>query len=241
MHREQTHAPNPCRPRLPGTGTASFIAGLPLFRNLDHGEIGRIALSAVPVTAPQGSILFRRGEPCSGFHIVIAGQVKLSLQNAKGGEKVIEILGSGQSFGEAVMFLEKDYMVSAETLTNSRLLHVPRTAIFAELDRSPQLARRMIASLSMRLHHLMRDLESYSLHSGTQRVIGYLLSLTGATEHGEARIVLPVRKNVIASRLNLTHEHFSRILHTLAAAGLVQVEGQQITIPDLAKLCAHTA
>ena len=40
----------------------------------------------------------------------------------------------------------------------------------------------------------------------------------------------------IASRLNLTQEHFSRILSELTGAGLIQVEGRTIHIPDIGRL-----
>ncbi len=216
--------------------SAAFLARLPLLRELDRDEIARIAAHTQQIEAPRGNVLFRRGDPCTGFHVVIYGQVKLSLQTAQGHEKIIDLIGAGQSFGEAVMFLEKPYVVTAETLSDSKLLHVARTAIFAEIDRDPRLARRMIASLSMRLHHLVRDLESYTLHSGTQRIIGYLLSLADQHATGGVRVELPAQKNVIASRLNLTHEHFSRMLHDLATAGLIEVDGRRIRIVDCEKL-----
>ncbi|HSO07141.1 MAG TPA: helix-turn-helix domain-containing protein, partial [Pelomicrobium sp.] len=51
-----------------------------------------------------------------------------------------------------------------------------------------------------------------------------------------AVVVLPAKKGVIASRLNLTQEHFSRIIHELANRGLILIHGREITIPDLASL-----
>jgi len=217
----------------------ALLKNLPLFRELERENLSRIAAATLQIEAPRGSVLFRPGDPCTGFHIIISGQVKLALQTAQGSEKVIEILEAGHSFGEAVMFLEKPYVVSAEALADTRLLHVAGSAVFAELDRDPRFARRIIASLSMRLHHLLGDLESYTLKSGTQRVIGYLLSLIETTDGGAAQIELPTRKNVIASRLNLTHEHFSRTLHGLALAGLISVDGQKIGIVSIEKLRAH--
>lgn len=217
----------------------ALLENLPLFRELDHENLSRIAAATLQVEAPRGSVLFRRGDPCTGFHIIISGQVKLALQTAQGTEKVVEILEAGHSFGEAVMFLEKPYMVTAEALADTRLLHVAGTAVFAEIDRDPRFARRVIASLSMRLHHLLGDVESYTLKSGMQRVIGYLLSLSEIAGGGTTQIELPVRKNIIASRLNLTHEHFSRTLHGLAAAGLISVDGQKIGIASIEKLRAY--
>jgi CRP-like cAMP-binding protein len=85
----------------------------------------------------------------------------------------------------------------------------------------------------------MADVESYSLHSGRQHIIGYLLRDTPVEGNKDVTITLPTNKGVIASRLNLTHEHFSRILHELSAKGLIVVEGRRIRIPDVEKLRTH--
>jgi CRP-like cAMP-binding protein len=120
------------------------------------------------------------------------------------------------------------------------LVHVAKDTVFAELDRDPKFARKMIAGLSCRLHALVRDVEGYCLSSGTQRVIGYLLRDDEEAEAsgGRLSVTLPVSKGVIASRLNLTPEHFSRILHDLSEAGLISVEGRNVHILELERLRA---
>jgi CRP-like cAMP-binding protein len=95
----------------------------------------------------------------------------------------------------------------------------------------------MLAGLSIRLHGLINDVEAYSLRSSAQRVIGFLLS-QGA-EDGLGNVTLPAAKAVIASRLNITPETFSRILHDLGAAGLIHVDGKTITVTDWEKLQAY--
>ena len=72
--------------------------------------------------------------------------------------------------------------------------------------------------------------------SGTQRVIGYLLR-DGPVDGEE--VTLHASKAVVASRLNLTPEHFSRILHDLAEHGLIEVHGRGITVRDAARLLAY--
>lgn len=214
-----------------------FLVNLPLFRQLDKDELARISTGVTEIAAPRGTVLFHRGDPCNGFHLVIYGQVKLALHTPRGGEKVIEIMGPGQSFGEAVMFLDKPYVVSAETLADSKLLHVSKDIVLSELEREPRFARRMLAGLSLRLHHLISDLEAMTLHSGIQRVIACLLRDLPQDSDGRAeKIVLPAPKGVLASQLGLTQEHFSRLLRQLSEAGLIEVRNREINIPDVGKL-----
>lgn len=219
----------------------ALLTHVPLFNGLTPEEIARIARSTREIHASKGDILFHKGDPCNGFHLLVYGQIKLAFTSPQGNEKVVEILTQGQSFGEALMFMEKPYIVFSQALTDSLLLHVSKTAVFDELERDHRLGRKMLAGMAMRLHQLMNDVESYSLHSGKQRIIGYLLrELPEADQNGvKVAVTLPTNKGVIASRLNLTQEHFSRILHELTELGLIVVEGRKIHIPSVANLRKH--
>jgi len=214
----------------------ALLARIPLFNGLAEPEIGRIAKGTREMAVPRGEILFHPGDPCQGIFLVVYGQVKLSVVSPQGSEKVVEIIGQGQTFGEAVMFLEKPYPVLAQTLADSTLLHISRQVIFDELERDPALGRKMLAGLSMRLHRFVADVESYSLHTGRERVIGYLLQKAPPATGNETTVTLSVSKGIIASRLNLTQEHFSRILHDLSSRELIKVEGRRIQIPDVEQL-----
>lgn len=206
----------------------TFLSRMPLFNAMSPEELAAIAAGTSERHVARGDVIFQRGDPCTGFHLVIYGQVKLAAGSASGAEKIIELIGPGHSFGEALMFMEKPYIVSATALADTLLLHVTRDAVFAGIERDPRFARKMLAGLSRRMHGLICDLESVALRSGTQRVIGYLLQDEG-TGDGE-EVTLPVSKAVVASRLNLTPEHFSRILSDLSAHGLISVQGRQVTI-----------
>jgi CRP-like cAMP-binding protein len=226
----------------PATDPIRFLAHLPLFASVDPVILVRIAASVRLVEAPRGSTIFRRGDACLGFHAVVYGQVKLVLRTHSGGEKVVEVLGPRQSFGEAVMFLEKPYLVDSHALADTKLLFVPREVLFEALEEDPKLARQLLGALSARLHRLISDLEAYTLHSGRERVVGYLLSALPERRKGTCQhLTLTTRKSVIASRLSLTQEHFSRILQQLSVEGLISVNGREITIPDASRLQAHRA
>ena len=222
----------------PAINTRNIIANLPLFRELAAEELERIADHAKAVRVDKGAILFQRGQPSQGFYAVVFGQIKLSFISKAGNEKVVDLLGPGQSFGEAVMFMERPHVVTAQALADSMLLFIAKSAVFEELEKDPRFARRMIAGLSQRLHYLLEDLEGYSMRSGMQRVIGFLLREDAGSPLGDEplEVMLPAAKGVIASRLNLTQEHFSRILHDLAAKGLIEVRGRTIVVPRPGRL-----
>jgi CRP-like cAMP-binding protein len=219
-----------------------YLAVLPLFSDLGRPELERLARGCQLRRYERGETVFRTGEPCDSFHVVVTGQVKLFVISPSGQEKVIELVRPGASFAEALMFLGKPYLVTAQALADSLLLKVRREAVLAELERDNRFALRMLAGLSRRLHGLVHDVQAYALQSGVQRVVGYLLRDAGvaAGAAGESRTVsLPVSKATLASRLSLTPEYFSRVLRELEVAGLIEVDRRDIRILDGAKLAAY--
>ena len=225
------------RPSIP---MLNHLLALPLFKRLDGAALERIAAGVSEVSARSGTLIFQRGDCCLGIYVVMTGQVKLALQAAQGGEKVVELVGPGDTFGEIAIFLDRPYVLTAVTLADTRLAHISKATVLAEMERTPQFTRSMIASLSRRTRHLIEALEDCMLRSGTERVMGYLLNRVPAeTLNGNVTVTLPTKKGVIASQLNLTHEHFSRILRELFTEVLIEVEGRKGRIASVSRLRAR--
>lgn len=212
------------------TPSAVLLARLPLFQALDAVTLGRLAAATARHMFERGDQVFRRGEPVEGMYVVVYGDVKLWGRTPKGGRRLTGMVGPGQCFGEPIMFLEQAAVVTAEAASDTLLLQISRAAVFEELDRTPQFARAMIIGLSQRVESLVRELERQALTNGTERFIAYLLHrCNDASVPFET--TLPAAKGAIASQLNLTPEHFSRILQDLQQAGLLQVIGRKISVP----------
>lgn len=221
-----------------------YLSVLPLFADLRPPELARLAEGCQMRRFDRGEMVFRIGEPCNAFHVVVTGRVKLYVISPAGQEKVIELIGPGHSFAEALMFLDKPYLVNAQALADSLVLTIHRHSVIEELQGDSRFALRMLAGLSRRLHGLILDVQAYSLQNGVQRVIGYLLRDHEPAEGGvdDVRTVsLPVSKATVASRLSLTPEYFSRILRELEEAQLIKVDKREICILDVARLAAYQA
>lgn len=220
-----------------------YLGSLPLFKHMQDSERERLAAGCRLGRFERGQLVFRAGEPCEGFHVVVLGQVKLFALSPQGSEKIIELCGPGYSFAEAVMFLNAPYIVSAQTLSESLLLTVGKQAVLSEVERNPDFALRMLAGLAQRLHGLVKDVQAYTLHSGVQRVISYLLSESQPSSEGlgkPAVVSLAVSKASVASRLSVTPEYFSRVLHELESAGLISVQRRDIHLLDPVRLANYS-
>ena len=219
-----------------------FLASLPLFSDLSPPELERLATGCHLRRLARGEMVFRVGEPCNEFHVAVTGQVKLFALSPAGQEKIIELIGPGHSFAEALMFTDRPYIINAQTLSDSLVLTVSKQAVLTEIEADSRFALRMLAGISRRLHGLVQDVEAYALRSGVQRVVGYLLRNQAADDSGGGEgftVSLPVSKATLASRLSLTPEYFSRVLHELEAAGLISVDKRDIHILDIAALSRY--
>ncbi len=214
----------------------AFLSTIPLFQDVKPEPLDNIAQACREQSAPRGSILFNKGDPCEGVYYVIKGQIKLAFLTREGDEKVLELISPDQSFGEAVMFANRPTPVYAQATQDSELIFVPKNVIFAEVEQDSKFAFAMLSGLSTRLHQIVTDVEEITLYTSAQRVIGYLLrnDLSHSAPHdGVYTLELPASKGLIASRLNLRPETFSRILHNLCDQGLLKIDGRRIGIPDV--------
>lgn len=216
----------------------AFLAHLPLFEGLQAEALTRLAAGTTRRALRRGEALFRHGEPSTGFYAVVHGRVKLAAPAARGRERLSAIIDAGRSFGEAIMFLEKPYIVSATALSDALVLHIAKETVFAELERNPGFARRVITTLAAKLHASVRELDLYALGSGGKRFAAWLLRVVPAGAAGPVSVTLPAAKRAIASQLNLSAEHLSRILRELALEGLLEVQGRKVCIADVGRLRA---
>jgi CRP-like cAMP-binding protein len=233
----ETHA----RPSA-GFDLPRYLSLQPLFQEMTRDELMRLAEGCTLQRLARGDDIFRVGDPCEAFHVVVTGQVKLFGISPSGQEKVIEIVSPGQSFAEALMFTGRPCIVNAQALNDALVLRIGKASVLAEIGHDPRFALRMLAGISRRMHGLVHDVQAYALQNGMQRVIGYLLrgQMTDDAGSGESMTVsLPVSKATIASRLSLTPEYFSRVLHELEAAGLVSIDKRDILILDPVRLATY--
>jgi CRP-like cAMP-binding protein len=214
---------------------AQSLSEFYMFSELQPIQIEQLVSGSRVLDVTRGCTLFNRGDKAHGFYLLVEGQIKLGVISPQGDEKVIGLIQPGQSFGEAVLFLERTFPVYAQATLDSKVILITRDAIFDILDNDVTVVRRMLAGISARNRQLVNDIESISLQNSTQRLIGYLLQISTDSPNPE-RVQLPANKLTIASMLNLTPETLSRVMLRLNNAGLIEVNGKEIVITSVAGL-----
>ena len=154
------------------TNLLAAVRGHHLFAGLSPAQMQRLLTSSFVEDYESGHLLFDRGQPAQYFFIVLEGQVNLVLYSKAGEEKIVDILGPGNSFAEAVMFMEAPgYPVSAVAAAHSTVARFPSREYIAILRESPETCLRMLGHLSQRLHMRIREIEYLTLESATHRLV----------------------------------------------------------------------
>jgi CRP-like cAMP-binding protein len=222
--------------------TSQPIAGLRghhLFAGLSPPQMQRLLTASHIDAWEAGQLLFDRGQPAQHFYIVIEGQVNLVLYSKAGEEKIVDILGPGNSFAEAVMFMAAPgYPVSAVAATQSKVARFSNREYLAILHESPETCLRMLGHLSQRLHMRIREIEYLTLESATHRLVRLIEGRLPHDSQGPAEVTLQESRQELASRLSMKPETLSRILRHLSDAGAIVVHGRVLQVPDRKKLLA---
>ncbi|MDP1606470.1 MAG: Crp/Fnr family transcriptional regulator [Rhodocyclaceae bacterium] len=214
----------------------TLIKRMPSFGDLPAPTRARIAAATEERRYGRGVVVLQKGARPSGLFVVVSGKLKESCCSPGGEEKVVEILGVGQTCGEAALFLDSPYPMCASALTNAVLLHVEKQAIEELIDGAPKFVGRLLQALAERQDAILRDIEADARSSPLQQVVGYLLEQCRADGADTASITLPAAKQVIASRLSMTPEALSRTFRDLADAGLIEMSGKRVKLLDAARL-----
>lgn len=220
---------------------ATLLRRSTLFRTLPPAAIARLAAGSTTLELLRGEQLFRCGERCAGLYTVLTGRIANSVGARSGPSKVIDLVGPGGNIGLASVVLGANHNVTADALTDSTLTLTPQATLSACCSSVPELWPQLAIALSRQVCGLITDVAAFSLSSGRERVAHYLLEMTSTQAAREHPVTLPATKSIIASRLNLTPEYFSRMLHELIADGAIAVNGRHITVIDPARLrdCRH--
>ena len=214
----------------------AILMRAPLFRAMGPEIVRSIVPNRPARRYARGEPIFQQGGPAESFFVVIEGWVKLYRERESGDQVVVSIFAAGETFAEAAMFLGGRYPASAEAVSPARIIKIDGGALRRAIIAKPQLAFDMLAATSLHLKQLVQQIEQLKVQSAPKRIAEYFLDQV-QTASGAAVIALPFEKALIANRLGMQPESFSRALSRLSDLG-VTVERDSIRIRDVSRLAA---
>jgi CRP-like cAMP-binding protein len=193
----------------------------------------------IPKTLAKGEYLFREGGPSEGFYVVQRGAINVHRVSPMGKEQVIHVFRPGQSFAEAALASQGGYPADARAVEASTVLLVPRADFIGLLRQRPELALRMLGSMSQHLRVLVSLLDDLTLKNVETRLANWLIKRCPTPLRAAAvTFDLDCTKRVLAAELGTVSETLSRTFADFRRQKLIAVAGRTITILQPLKLYA---
>jgi len=220
---------------------AVFLAKAPIFSELAENELAFLAQRTVTKHFDAGELIFSEGDPCSGFYVIESGFVKIFKSSSAGREQVLAIDGPGHSVAELPVFDGGTYPASAMATHQTTLLFVSKQDFQALCIEHPRVALKVLRVVGRRLRGLVAIIEELSFTTVRQRLASLLVRLAhkATKSEGGVRVELPDTNQELAAQIGTVRELVSRNLSRLQAAGIIQIDGRTITIPNIRALEAE--
>jgi CRP/FNR family transcriptional regulator len=220
-------------------GIINSLRSCQLFSGLPLPDLESIAAVSLVKNLDKGEYLFHEGDLARGFYVVQRGAVNVHRVNAAGKEQIIHVFRAGESFAEAALATPAGYPADARAIEPTQVLLVQKEGVLALLKRQPELALRMLGSMSSHLRVLVGQLEDLTLKDVETRLANWLVKRCPPPPGEKSvRIELTMPKRVLAAELGTVSETFSRTLAKFRERELLSVKGKVITVLSPAKLHA---
>jgi CRP/FNR family transcriptional regulator, dissimilatory nitrate respiration regulator len=210
-----------------------------LFTGLPPADLQNIADVTVTKSLAKDEYLFHEGDPATGFYVVQRGAVNVHRVTAAGKEQIIHVFRAGDSFAEVALAAPTGYPADARALEPTQVLLVQKAGILALLRRQPELALRMLGSMSSHLRVLVGQIEDLTVKDVETRLANWLVKrCPNPRSETPVKIELTVAKGVLAAELGTVSETFSRTLAKFREQRLITVKGKTVTVLSPARLNA---
>lgn len=211
----------------------ALLRKAPLFVGMEEDVLADFILRSRVEKFQRARDIFSLGDPAEALFFVIEGWIKLYRVNREGEEIVISLIGPGETFAEAAVFSQmRRYPVAAQACEEVSLLVVPRELFVERIRNDSEFSLRLLAAVSSRQRVLVQQIEQITVRTPPQRVGTFLLQLALPVTSGSATVRIPYEKYLLAHRLNIKPETFSRALRKLEEVG-VRTSGHVVEIASL--------
>lgn len=228
----------------------AFLKTILLFRPCTDAFLDKLAGAANIRKIEKGHLLCMQDDEAERFFVVIDGAIKVFRETKEGMQVVTSILAEGRIFGETSLFHDKKYTACADAIENTEIMSLPLSLLEAEIDTNPAFAKHMMSLMAQYERKQEQEIEHLSLQNAPQRIGCFLLKImsNGAVcgahdEHFDAspiKLTLPYDKTLIAARLGMQPETFSRALKKLKAETGITVSGSLVTIGNVQTLRSYS-
>ena len=215
------------------TEALDSLRAIPLFSAVSDEDLESIASLLIERRLPKNKTIVEEGTPGDYMYVIPEGRVKVTKLSGDGREKILELLGPGDFFGEMSLLDNAVRSASVKSLTETRILALSRQDFLKELRRNPDLAMAVIQELTRRVRQMDEQASSLSFQRVKERTQGLLRRLAkNESEFEGRRCTPPLTHQQIADMIGTSRETVTRVVKELKADGWHEQEGKHYLVPS---------
>lgn len=184
------------------------------------------------------STLYTPGQPAHALFLLHSGQVSLQMLSSEARVLTVKVVESGQIFGHSVLYGGARYDTYAEALRPTRVVAVPRLAIFDTLRANPALGPALIEILGQHRLNVSRRIDEVAFKSVPARLASVLLEMSEdqpASAHPEQRVPRRTHQQ-LAEMINAYRETVTKVINQFRDARLLDIDRSGITLLNPSRL-----
>jgi CRP/FNR family cyclic AMP-dependent transcriptional regulator len=212
----------------------TLLRNVPFFAGLSDQELEVLSESLGKRTFGKGMIIFHKSSPGQTLYIIESGKVRIFILSESGQEISVNIYGPGDVFGELALLDGLPRSAGAVAMEKTVTFTLHRDDFLRHLEAHPRMARSIMEVLSTRVRYTTDYAESLAFLDVYGRVAAKLLELAdryGVQKEG-IEIELRLTQAELASWVGASRESVNKVLGTFRDYGLIEIEGQKVTILD---------
>ena len=217
-------------PVRPSKEALDSLRTIPLFAGVSDDDLESIAALLIERRIPKGHTIVEEGLSGDYMYVLADGQVKVTKLSGDGREKILELLGPGDFFGEMSLLDNAVRSASVKSMTETRILALSRNDFLKELRHNPDLAMAVIQELTRRLRETDEQASSLSFQRVKDRTRGLLRRSSLPSEDGR-RITQPLTHQQIADMIGTSRETVTRVVKELKQDGWLEQQGKRYLVP----------
>lgn len=212
-----------------------FLHNNPLFKGLfdsDPGELDRIAL---PLFIKKRQVAYRPGDPSDAIFVIKSGRIKICKITEDGREIILNLLKTGDIFGEMAFLEDQMRDTFAEALDDTNVLIFKKPELLQLIKRRPAITYRLAKVIGERRREAERNMENFLYKGVRERLAGLLLRLGedyGIKDSRGKLLRIKITHQDLANLIGSSRETVSLTLGDFRREGYIDINERKIIIKD---------
>ena len=218
---------------------AAALQQTAIFGELHDSALRELAQVCLQRTYRRGQFLWYEGDSGDYLVVIVRGLVKVTVTSPRGDEMLLVTLGPSEVVGELSVIDGGARSASVVALTPTTGIVIGRAPLIALMQRSPELLDvllRSMGALVRRLTERATDLVFLDLAARVAKLLLREAERRSGEQQQGALVDLGLTQTELAQMVGASRPAVNRVMQSLAARGLISINGHEIIINNLTAL-----